>query len=123
MKHLESLWAFLVTQTINNLPAMQEIQVQSLGQEGLLEKGMIGTPGFFPGESQGQRSLAGCSSSGCKESDTTERLSLRIFIEAYDPGGPDLYRLVHGIVGPGEVPRWMGRQNSKTLRMILEILN
>ena len=59
---------------------MQEIQVQSLGQEGLLEKGMIGTPGFFPGESQGQRSLAGCSSSGCKESDTTERLHFSLHL-------------------------------------------
>ena len=30
---------------------------------------------FLPGESQGQRSLAGCSPWGHKESDTTERLS------------------------------------------------
>ena len=30
----------LVVQTIKNLPAMQETQVQSLGQEGPLEKGM-----------------------------------------------------------------------------------
>ena len=29
-------------------------------------------PIFFPGESQGQRSLAGCSPRGCKKSDTTE---------------------------------------------------
>ena len=27
---------------------------------------------FLPGESHGQRSLAGCSPRGCKESDTTE---------------------------------------------------
>ena len=107
---------------VKNLPAMQEIQVQSLGQEDFMEKGMTATPGFFPGESQGQRSLAGYSPSGCKELDTTERFSLGIF-EAYDPGVPDLYRLVHGMVGPGEVPRWMGRQNSKTLRIILDILN
>ena len=33
------------------------------------------TPVFLPGESQGQRSLADCSPRGCKESDTTERLS------------------------------------------------
>ena len=33
-------WAFLVTQTVKNLPAMQETQVQSLGQEDPLEKGM-----------------------------------------------------------------------------------
>ena len=29
------------------------------------------TPGFLPGKSHGQRSLAGCSPWGCKESDTT----------------------------------------------------
>ena len=40
MKSLESLWALLVAQTINDLPAMQEIQVQSLDQEDPLEKGM-----------------------------------------------------------------------------------
>ena len=30
------------------------------------------TPAFLPGESHGQRSLAGYSRQGCKESDTTE---------------------------------------------------
>ena len=30
------------------------------------------TPGFLPGESQGQRSLAGYSPQGCKELDMTE---------------------------------------------------
>ena len=33
------------------------------------------TPVFLPGEAHGQRSLAGCSPWGRKESDTTERLS------------------------------------------------
>ena len=32
--------ASLVTQTVKNLPAMQETQVQSLGWEDPLEKGM-----------------------------------------------------------------------------------
>ena len=32
--------ASLVAQMINNMPAMQETQVQSLGREDLLEKGM-----------------------------------------------------------------------------------
>ena len=31
---------FLVAQMVKNLPAKQETQVQSLGQEDLLEKGM-----------------------------------------------------------------------------------
>ena len=30
----------VVSQVVKNLPAMQEIQVQSLGREDLLEKGM-----------------------------------------------------------------------------------
>ena len=33
------------------------------------------TPVFLPGEFHGQRSLEGYSPVGCKESDTTERLS------------------------------------------------
>ena len=34
------------------------------------------TPVFLPGKSHGQRSLAGYSSWGCKESDMTEQLTL-----------------------------------------------
>ena len=40
---------------------MQDTQVQSLGWEGPLEEGMAPTPVFLPGESHGQRSLAGYS--------------------------------------------------------------
>ena len=36
---------------------------------------MYPTPVFLPGESQRQRSLAGYSPWGCKESDMTERLN------------------------------------------------
>ena len=36
------------------------------------------TPVFLPGESHGQRSLAGYSPRGCKESDTTEQLSTQL---------------------------------------------
>ena len=39
-KSLEPIWAFLVAQMVKNLPAVQEIQVQSLGWEDPLEKGM-----------------------------------------------------------------------------------
>ena len=35
------LWASLVAQTVKILHAVQETQVQSLGQEDLLEKGMV----------------------------------------------------------------------------------
>ena len=34
-----------------------------------------GNPVFLPGESHGQRSLVGYNPQGCKEVDTTERLS------------------------------------------------
>ena len=36
------------------------------------------SPVFLPGESHGQRNLAGCSLWGCTESDTTERLTLSL---------------------------------------------
>ena len=50
--------------------------VQSLGQEAPLEEEMATTPVFLPGESQGQRSLVGYNPWGCKDSGTTERLTL-----------------------------------------------
>ena len=37
---LQCSWASLVAQTVKHLPAMRETQVQSLGQEDLLEKEM-----------------------------------------------------------------------------------
>ena len=40
MYHITNYWASLVAQTVKDLPAMQEIQVQSLGREDPLEKGM-----------------------------------------------------------------------------------
>ena len=48
---------------VKNMPAMLETQVQSLGQEDPPEEGM---PVFLPGESHGQRSLAGYCSWGHK---------------------------------------------------------
>ena len=51
---------------------MQETQVQSLGQEDPLEEGMAPTPVFLPGEFHEQKSLAGYSPWGHKESDMTE---------------------------------------------------
>ena len=53
---------------------MQETQ-GSLGQEDPLEEEMQPTPVFLPGESHGQRSLAGYSLWGHKESDTTKQVS------------------------------------------------
>ena len=56
---------------VNNLPAIQETQVQSLGREDALEKGILPTLVFLPGEFHGQRSLVGYSSMGFKELDMT----------------------------------------------------
>ena len=46
-----------MAQTVKNLPAVQETQVQSLGQEDPLEEEMATTTIFLPGKSHGQRSL------------------------------------------------------------------
>ena len=63
-------------QTVQNLPAMQETGVRSLVWEDPLEKGMATQPSILPGVVHGQKSLAGYSPWGCKESDTTESLTL-----------------------------------------------
>ena len=51
---------------VKNLPAKQETQVRSLGQEDPLEKEMAPTPVFLPGKSPGQRNSAGYNPWGCK---------------------------------------------------------
>ena len=60
-----------MAQMVENLPAMQETWVQSLGQKDSLEKEWQPTPVFWPEEFHGQRSQAGYSPWCCKESDTT----------------------------------------------------
>ena len=57
----------LVAQMGKNLPAMQEIWVQSLGQEDPLKKEMAIHSSILIGESLGQGSLVGCSPWGHKE--------------------------------------------------------
>ena len=61
-----------MAQTVKNWLAMQETQVQSLGQEDPLEEGMATTSVFLPREFHGLWSLVGYSPWGGKESDTTE---------------------------------------------------
>ena len=63
-----------MAQTVKNQPAMQETQVQSLGLEDPLEKGIQFTPVFLAGKFHGQRCL-GAAVHGVAESDTTERLT------------------------------------------------
>ena len=63
---------------VKNPPAMQEMQeiwVRSLGWEDPLEEDMATHSSILPGESHGQRSLAGYSPWGRKESDLTEWLN------------------------------------------------
>ena len=56
-------------------PAKQELQFWSLGQEDPWRRTWQRTLVFLPGKSRGQRSLAGYSPWGLKESDLTEQLS------------------------------------------------
>ena len=57
---------------VKNLPAMQEMRVQSLDRENPLEEGITTHSSVLPGESQGLGSLVGYRLWGCTESDTTE---------------------------------------------------
>ena len=68
---LQYSWASLAAQLVKNLPAMQETWVQSLVGKIPWRAWQL-TPVFLPGEFHGQRSLAGYSPWGHKESDTTE---------------------------------------------------
>ena len=75
MTLLKPLRASQVALVVKNPPAntgdIRDVH-RSLGREDPLEEGMATTPVFLPGESQGQRSLAGYSPWGGKKSDTTE---------------------------------------------------
>ena len=63
--------ASLVAQTVKNLPEMQETWVGKI----LWKREWLPTLVFLPGEFHGQKSLAIYSPWGCKESDTTQRLT------------------------------------------------
>ena len=66
-------WGFPGGSVVKNLPAIQdpqETRIRSLGWEG--RRAWQPTPVFFPGESHGQRSLAGYNPKYCKESEMTE---------------------------------------------------
>ena len=64
----------LVAQTEQDLPALQETRIRKVPWR--ME--WLPTPVFLPGESHGQRSLAGYSPWGHKESDMTEQLMLSL---------------------------------------------
>ena len=66
----------LVAQMIKNLPAVQEIWVQSLGQEDLLEKGRATHSSILAWRiPMDRRAWLANSPRGHKESDTTESLT------------------------------------------------
>ena len=66
----------MVAQMGKSLPEMQETWVQSLVGKIPWRKEWLPAPVFLPGKSHGQRSLAGYSLWGCKESNVTEQLTL-----------------------------------------------
>ena len=57
---------------VKNLPANAEATGDTVSAPGSGRRKWQPTPVFLPGESYGQRSLAGCILQGCKESDMTE---------------------------------------------------
>ena len=83
-----------MAQAVRNLPEMQETQVQPLSQEDALEKEWQPTAVLLPGESHGWRSLVGYSPWGCKESDTTEQLSLSLCTQ------PSFFLSISGSIFP-----------------------
>jgi len=72
------MYTSLVTQTVKNLPAIQESQVQSLCWEDPLEEEMTTHYSILAWEIHGQRSLVGYSLWGHKELNMTEQLTLYI---------------------------------------------
>ena len=67
-----------MAQTVKNLPAMRETWVQSWVEKIPWRREWLLTLVFWPEEFHGQRSLAGYSPWGYKESDMTEQLSLSL---------------------------------------------
>ena len=72
---VEAKGASWVAQRVKNPPASAGDSGSTLGREDPLEKEWQTTPVFLPGKFHGQRSLAGHSPWGSKESDTTEQLT------------------------------------------------
>ena len=75
---LHNSWASLLPQTVKNLPVMCETWVQSLSREDLLKEEMATHSSILAWKIHRQRSLEDYSLWGCKESDTTEQLTLSL---------------------------------------------
>ena len=80
--------ASLVAQMVKNLPAVQETQIWSLGQEDPLEKEIATNYSILAWKIQGQRRLVGYSPWGHNDLDTTEWLTLpyngKTFVSAFN---------------------------------------
>ena len=63
---------------VKNLPAMQETQVQSLGQEDLLEKEMAPHSSILAWRIPRTEEPGGLQSMGSQESDMTEGLTVKV---------------------------------------------
>ena len=82
----------LVAQTVKNLPARQETQVQSLGWEDALEKGMATHSSILAWRIPWTEEPGGLQSWGCKESDMTEQLTLSLSLTWGDAGAAGWWR-------------------------------
>ena len=94
-----------VAQWVKNLPAMQEIQekwVRPLGQEDS-RRVWQPTKVFLPRKFHGQRSLAGSSPWGHKESDSTEQLT------------PSSLSVIPMVVGKTQLGRSQGSSRTQLL--------
>ena len=75
-----SVQASLVVQRLKHLPAMWETWVRSLGREDSLEEEMATHSSILAWRIPWMKELGGLQSTGCKESDTTERLHFTSFL-------------------------------------------
>ena len=66
---------------VKNLPTVQETQVQSLGGEDPLVKGMATDSGIHAWRIPWKVELGGIQSMGSQESDTTERLTHFVWVK------------------------------------------
>ena len=92
-----------MAQRVKNLLVMQETRVQSLGQEDPLEKEWLPILVFLPEKFHGQRSLAGSSPWGHKESDSTEQLT------------PSSLSVIPMVVGKTQLGRSQGSSRTQLL--------
>ena len=72
-----------MAQRVKNLPAVQETQVRSLGWDDHLEKGMAAPYSIPAWRIPWTEEPDGLQSMGCKESDTTEQLTLSQHFHMY----------------------------------------